>query len=199
MFESGFPAQLSQDVRSMFDTIDLKICNHIQIGQTEEQVYYSLTSGEHLAFPYRIYFLDTAAFLLSSFTQTQQLIYHCVFSRSYNGFVREKHCKAILNTDFPLWAVPYLLKLSDEYIPEILQTIYNGLSARNTDEIKALVFHNLQTFLRSHDRMISYWNEFHRSSYPQYRNYIGRKLYAECFGYTQSMEKLRKKPDFVIK
>lgn len=119
------------------------------------------------------------------------VVYHCIFSRSCDGYVREKHIKALLSCDLPAWAIPYIIKVSDEYVIEILESIYQSLKNINTDDFKAICHKNLQSFLYGHDRMISYWNEFYRIQCYRYHNYVGYKLYKECYGYTLSLEKLR--------
>lgn len=37
--------------------------------------------------------------------------------------------------------------------------------------------------------MISYWNEYYRDKGKHYKDYIGQKLFIQCFGYTRSMER----------
>ena len=191
MFETGFPPELLHDVRVVSDALERKTYSNIKFGQSEQCICYSMPTGENISFPYRIYYLEKIEFN-ENFSEDQKLIHHCIFSRSCDGFIREKHIKAILETDFPTWSIPYILKVSDEYVVEIIELIYEMLRTKNTEKIKAIAAHNLHMFLYSHDRMISYWNEFYRNSYPEYKNYIGRALFHECFGYTQSMERLRK-------
>ena len=107
--------------------------------------------------------------------------------------MREKHLKFLLDNDRYEWIYPYILKLSDEYIMEIVELIYKKLSLRDTTLLKKFCVLNLQQFLKSHDRMISYWNEFYRDRCYRYKEYVGRKLYKQCFGYSRSFEKLRDK------
>lgn len=129
------------------------------------------------------------------FSHEQKLIYHCIFSRSCDGFVRQRHIEAILSDNYPFWAFPFILKVSDEYVMEIVEIIYEKLRFCNTTEMKEFCLVNLQQFIRSHDRMISYWNEFYRERCFRYKNYVGKKLYENCFGYTRSMEKKRLKDE----
>lgn len=189
MFEDGFPIELSHDVQAVSNTIGLKTYHNIRIGQTEDMITYALKNGEHISFPYRIYYLDMVG--STHFSEQQWLIYHCIFTRSCDGFVRERHIKEILAVDFPEWAAPYVLKVSDEYVKEILETIYQNLRSSNMETIRAVAMQNISRFLYGHDRMISYWNEFYRDECPQYKDYVGRALFHESFGYTRSMERLR--------
>lgn len=47
---------------------------------------------------------------------------------------------------------------------------------------------NIESFCKSYNRMISYWNEYYKYKYKDFQQYIGRKLFRECFGYSKSME-----------
>lgn len=193
MFENGFPKELHTDVSIVEEYISRKTYNNIKIGQTEEHCTYILQNGETVSFPYRIYHIEDNMSVSSELTQTQRIIYHAIYSRSCDGFVREKHLRALFENELQEWIYPYILKLSDEYVMEIVEYLYGELCLRNNDLIKEFCLLNLQQFLKSHDRMISYWNEYHRNRCYRYKDYVGRKLFTECFGYSRSLEKLRKK------
>ena len=194
MFDA-FPAELWQDVSIVSNLLSRKTYNNVRIGQTDYGCTYALFNEQEITFPYRVYYLDECT-AFSSPTFEQKMIYHCFFSRSCNGFIREKHIKEILKVNCPDWCLPYILKLSDEYVIEILEVIYNELTHKNTDKIKTLCRLNMQSFLSGHDRMISYWNEYYRGQCYFYKNYVGKKLFSQCFGYTRSMEKERKSCKF---
>ena len=115
------------------------------------------------------------------------MILHCIFTRSCDGFVRERHIKALLSEDFTEWAIPYIFKVCDEYVVEILQTVYDNLKDRNTDNFKNFCANNHASFCRSYNRMISYWNEFYRNNCYRYEDYVGRKLFIKCFGAKRTM------------
>ena len=192
LFENGFPKELRTDMSVVEKYISGKTYNNIKNGQTEELCTYILQNGETVSFPYRIYYIEDNVSVLSELTQTQRIIYHAVYTRSCDGFVREKHLKELFESEMPEWIYPYILKLSDEYVIEIVECIYGELCLRNTDLLKKFCFLNLNQFLKSHARMISYWNEYHRNRCYRYRNYVGRRLFKECFGYSRRLEKLRK-------
>ena len=192
MFAS-FPKELNYDVSVVLSLISQKRYGNVHIGETEYGYTYTLLSGQEISFPSRIYYYDVCDISSSTLTFEQKMIYHCIFSRSCDGFVREKHIKAILEDVYPDWAIPYILKVSDEYVVEILECVYSKLKNKDTECIKAFCKLNLQSFICSHDRMISYWNEYYRNQCYHYKNYIGKKLFSECFGYTRRMEKERRK------
>ena len=144
---------------------------------------YKLSNGETIAFPYRVYRVENAEIPLE-FTPVQKLIFHAFLSRSDNGYVRETHIHEILDMDCPEWIFPYIVKLSDEYVVEILDLIYSYLKDRDCQEIQNFCKLNLPSFVRSYDRMASYWGEYSGGSFYQY---VGRKLFRSCYGYQRSL------------
>lgn len=189
LFEYGFPKEMRADVLRVEENIARKTYQNVSVGCSELWCHYYLTDGAEVSFPYRIYYIDCYEKVAPDLTETQKMIYHAVFSRSCDGYLREKHLRALLESELPEWTYPYILKLSDEYVMEILECMYQELKTRNTDLLKAFCLCNAEQFLKSHSRMISYWNEFYRNRCYDYKYYVGRKLYRECFGYTRRLEK----------
>ncbi len=195
ILRNGFPASQKIDYLTLLGIIPIHTFNNVQTHECELNIYYFL-NGDEIHFPYRIYNLDINDDDLKSLTQTEQNIIHCIYTRSSNGYVREKHLKALLKTDFEEFALPYILKICDEYIVEILELTYEVLKDRDNNDLKQFCIENQKSFCTSHNRMISYWNEFYSGRYydknvkiyPKYKNYIGKKLFKEIFGYTRSLE-----------
>ncbi len=188
----GFPKHLLGDVNFVKASISTRTSTSSGIEQSENKCNY-LIQGDTISFSCRIYYKDVFDNGTGRFSPTQQLIYHCIFSRHYNGFTRQKHIEAILSLDeIPYWTFPYILKVCDEYVVEILECVYENIYQRNNDELKLFCIENIESFCLSYARMISYWNEFYRNRNGcyQYKNYIGKKLFHDCFGYTRSMNKL---------
>ena len=94
--------------------------------------------------------------------------------------------------DYEEWAIPYIVKICDEYIIEILEMTYVILKEQDTEKIKRFCMENIEEFCKSYNRMISYWNEFYRDRYNNFHQYIGRKLFRECFGYSRFLERRKK-------
>ena len=184
----GFPRELKDDVKAVCKTILIndKACGYLLYGGKSTE--WKLSTGEKQEIPYRIYVSDKLLFT-GKFTERQKLIYHCIFSRSYDGYIREKHIKALLDHDLPEWAIPYIIKVCDEYVIEILETVYQKLKDKNCKIYKAVCSNNFKLIESGHSRMISYWNEYYRYSYYKYNDYIGKKLYSECFGYSKTGQK----------
>ncbi len=186
--EKGFPTELFSDVKAVCNALSVKSIAYSWALYSNEKSRWGLLSGEKIAIPYRIYVTDKLI-LPDQLTERQQMIYHCIFSRSYDGYVRQKHIEALLDSDPPEWVLPYIIKICDEYIKEILEAVYLRLKDKNCEKYKALCQLNFDTFKRGHSRMISYWNEFYRYECYRYNDYIGKKLYRECFGYNKTGQK----------
>ncbi len=187
MFENGFPSSLREDVLSVEKQIPFKINTGGIL--TAGTVLYT-QNDNIITFPYRVYYTDIPDDILNHFDLEQKKILHCIFSRSDNGFVRQKHLQALLEMDFPEWVIPYIVKPCDEYVVEILEMTFNMLTGRDTKKIKEFCLENADSFCYSYERMTSYWNEFYRDKNDKFRNYIGRKLFWECFGYSRSVRSL---------
>lgn len=191
MFSKSFPKEIRDDVLAISKIISIKPYSNISSGVTDECCDFFLLDGQLISIPYRMYYRDDWDCLLSTLTFNQKMIYHAIFTRNYDGFIREKHLKSILSEDFPSWVIPYIFKLSNEYVAQILEISFEMIPQERIEEFKKICRLNIQYFLKSHDRVISYWNEFYRHECYLYENYIGKKLYEEYFGYTRNLEKLR--------
>lgn len=86
--------------------------------------------------------------------------------------------------------MPYILKLSAEYVVEILDDIYKGLRTRDNTQFRAFCANNPYMFRRFYTRMVSYWNEFYRQDCYRFHDYVGYRLYKECFGYNRKYERI---------
>lgn len=193
-FLRGFPEFLHDKVLNVLFRFCEAVSNRDGFRVSEEHTKferYLLSTGESIYFPYRFYhgavplpdreFADFESYL----------IFHCMMTRSSNGFLREQHLQTILDTAFPEWCMPYILKLSSEYLIEILQVLYDGLKDRDNRDFQFFSFNNVAMLKKSYSRMVSYWNEYYRTQSANLRNYVGYKLFHECFLPGVNIEKLK--------
>lgn len=182
----AFPSKYRRDV--------LYVCNSLSFdcvaidGRfcSTESTEWILKSHERIKIPYRIYLNDSLSNYTKEFNEIQEIILHCIFSRSYDGYVREKHIGYLLESSLPEWVLPYIIKVCDEYVIQILETVYDVLKERDCAKLREICRLNLDYFKLGYCRMISYWNEYYRGDCYFYKNYIGKKLYDECFGYRKN-------------
>lgn len=182
MFQDGFPSNLRYDVPKVVGLIPLKTYSNVGIGTSEQTIQY-FQDNDVIRFPYRMYYIDVQDEALDKLSLQEKMILHCIYSRSCDGFVRQKHLHSLLLMDYADWAIPYIVKSCDEYVIEILEMTYEILKEQDTERIKRFCFENAQSISKSYDRMISYWNEYYRYKYKNFHQYVGRKLFRECFGY----------------
>lgn len=185
MFNNSFPAKLNSDLKIVLELIPSKTFNNVSFAFCGDMIEYNL-KDETIKIPYRMYFIDVDDTIYNQLTETQKIILCCIYTRSCEGFIREKYLKKLLEIDFPYWAIPFIVKLCDEYVIEILYTTYDYLKGRDNSDIIEFCLNNKAIVNRGYNRMISYWNEFYRDREYRFHKYIGRILYRECFGHNRS-------------
>lgn len=188
MFKDGFPNDLSEDVAIVDNLIPHETYYNVGISTSQQTIQYS-QNNVVIKFPDRIYNVDFPEKNFNKLNLQQKMIVHCIYTRSCDGFVREKHLKSLLLMEYPDWAIPYIVKLCDEYIIEILEVAYDILKEQDTQKIKKFCLENIQSFCKSYARMTSYWNEFYRDRCCNFHEYIGKKLFRECFGYSRALDR----------
>lgn len=191
MFFNSFPKKFNKDLQKVLKVIPQKTDRNISIGISEEKVEYRL-ENDVISIPYRMYFCDVDPAQIKHLTDTQKTILYCIYTRNNNGFIREKYLKELLKLDFDYWVIPFIFKLCDEYVMEILEDVYENLKGRDNSDFKRFCLENIKTVQKSYCRMLSYWNEFYRIRVYKFRTYVGRKLFRECFGYDRTFERLDK-------
>ncbi|MGE7954881.1 hypothetical protein [Lysinibacillus xylanilyticus] len=184
---AAFPKDLKEAVSKVFNLILNDTYNKAIDGESPDRVEY-LLGDSIVQIPYRIYYIDNSNSFINDLNSMEKMILHCIYSRSDDGFVRQKHLKSLLSMEYEDWAIPYIVKICDEYIVEILEMTYVILRQQDTERIKKFCHQNRVSFCKSYNRMISYWNEFYRNEHKNFKQYIGRKLFRECLGYSRVME-----------
>lgn len=195
MFSNGFP---EKDIQNKYKKVVSLICketyNNISRGYADgynsENEFYVLSNGERISFPYRVYFRDDDLIYSQLTDDEEKLVYNCIFSRSCDGHIREKHLVRILNSDFPEWCMPYILRLSSEYVVEIVEQIYLLMKEKDNTAFQKFCNKNSSLLKRAHTRMTSYWSVFYREKYSSFDKYIGTRLFKECFSPNTNFEKL---------
>jgi hypothetical protein len=165
-----------------------KTYNKVDIGMSQDIIQY-FQDNNVIRFPYRIYYIDNSDEVMDNLSVRQKMILHCIYSRSCDGHIRQKHIYSLLQMDYEDWVIPYIVKICDEYVLEIVEMTYDILKEQDTERLKGFCLENIGPFYKSYYRMISYWNEYYRYEYKNFQQYIGRKLFRECFGYSRSIDR----------
>ncbi len=184
-----FPAELTKDFDVVLNTISKRTYHDCPIWFSEESIEYVLADNA-ITIPYRCYLLEPPESDISKLTEVQKQILFCLYTRSSDGYLREKYVRKLLSSVYEEWCVPYIVKLCDEYVVEILYVIYNSLNEKPNEKIKSFCMANKRTICKSFSRMISYWNEYYRTDYFNIKEYVGMKLFRECLGYSRAFDNL---------
>lgn len=187
----GFPSQMQEDLSAVCAILPDTAPNFSQGAFTQTVTYYQ--QGRAVQFPYRIYLEEPEPSRIACLTPDQQMMLHCIYSRSHNGFIRQKHMEQLVNQAYPDWAIPYIVKPCDEYVLPILEVVYQAAKGQDNRQLQAFCKENAAKTCYSYARMASYWSEYHRYDAYRFRKYVGRKLFREVFGYTRAMEHQRER------
>ena len=116
---------------------------------------------------------------LSGLTPTQLGILHCWYTRNGNGFVRQRHLRAVIDNVEP-WVMPFVVQLIGEYVLPTLRIIHSELCA----EVDGSPRHRAYgQFVAANSAFIdltgspvaSYWGEYFRDR-QGFRNHVGAQL-----------------------
>jgi len=86
---------------------------------------------------------------------------NCLFSRHHDGYVRERCLKNVIGSS-NTWVVPYVIKLTGEYVIEILNVIYQHLPFLNHEIYRDFLRNNPQFYTLTKCRVMSYWDCYYR-------------------------------------
>lgn len=176
---NAFPKRLRKEWIELSKKLlvdDIKISNQV----TPYKLNY-----ESIEIPYRI---ELKEMNMTGFSSLQKQMLYCIYTRNNNGYIREKYIKKLLEMELPEWDYPFLLQISEDYVIEILDSVYDLLKNKEDKDLKAFVLENKEVCSKSYLKMISYWNQFYKEK-TSFHSYVGRKLFRECFGYNKTLEK----------
>lgn|SRR5690606_13816151 len=106
MFQNGFPYALKDEVTKVVGLMADKTYNNVTIDVSEDIIQYH-QDHEVIMFPYRIYYMDNSNDFTKDLSEQQKMILHCIYSRSCEGFVRQKHIALVASDG--LWRLDYSL------------------------------------------------------------------------------------------
>lgn len=166
--KQSFPSYLNKDIEIICEKNALKLSLIHDTGR-----FNVIVNNEGLCMPDRISLIEDNN--LDKYTETQQHILYCYFTRHHDGFVREKYLKKIikLNND---WMIPFVIKLLGEYVIEILDVIYQDLENIDVRLYKEFIEKNIDFYELTTQRVVSYWNCYYRWRYKYRKDYVGFKI-----------------------
>lgn len=188
MFYNAFPSGLRESLNVVIETLPNNTFNNVPFAISDNSITYTL-KNHVVDIPYRMYLLDIADAKYENQNQIQKQILCCIYTRSCDGYIREKYLRRLLDMPIEEWVIPFIVKLCDEYVLEILDIIYDKLKERDNTDIQDFCLRNKVSVSKSYARMISYWNEYYRGCEFDFRKYIGRSLFWECLGCNRTFER----------
>ena len=147
-----------------------------------------ICAGESFAIPYRVYSPvpdDSRLALLSS---SEQTIIACWFTRHHDGYVRERFLRTLTAYD-SAWVIAYVVALCGDYVIEILRCIWERRNQFDPLTLGHWLRDNQPFYRRTRSRIISYWNCYYYSSFPDFSDYVGSQLltfFDDCLSNTPS-------------
>jgi hypothetical protein len=130
--------------------------------------------------------------LINSLTDIQKTILHCIYTRHHDGYVREKHLREIISSEY-YWVVPFVVQLLGEYVIEIGDFIAShSASLIAMDSYRKFYADNPEFIYLTRQRAISYWNCYYRwigrgKEYPL-EEYPTIKFFSELNNVAKSEE-----------
>lgn len=116
---------------------------------------------------------------LSNLSPIEKTIMHCVYTRHHNGFIRQAHLQALLDSDYPIIAVPFAFQLLGEYVLAIYADVFVFIK-KYPDLSLAFIRQNPQFWFKQRQRMTSYWNAYYRATYPKFDDYPASDILRFC-------------------
>ena len=170
-FTQAFPSSLISDTE--------KIVSYLQNKAHEFYSNHSfqiLLQQETIQIPVRTYLNVPANKQFSNFPLTQQQMLRCIYTRHHDGFIRQSMLQALLEHPLDYFVFPYLFQLMGEYVVEILEIIEPHLNQSNQKLQIQFISENPRYFRTIESRIVSYWNEYYRLQYPDFKDYVGYKI-----------------------
>lgn len=127
--------------------------------------------GDTIQVPYRIHFVGLDLCNLRVDDRLLPVI-HCLCTRSTDGHVRQSALRHLLCLD-AAWVIPYIAILASEYVVEITKDMAAALPTLNKGAYVNFVRENPSLIELLRQRAYSYWNCYHRASWPNRDEYPG--------------------------
>jgi hypothetical protein len=129
---------------------------------------------EFIYIPNRIYINEVEDNIIEKLGEIQKIIIYCLYTRHYNGYVRQKYIEKLLDK-YEYFIIPYIVKMIGENVSEIMEIIEEYIDANN-DNIVHFIANNLYYWYGIRGKISSNWNIYQKEKYPNFNKYIGRKL-----------------------
>ena len=183
-FKNYFPTFLSPDVEKVLSIMPLtdeifvetfgnryKIENAIHSENVEIKLH-----SETIVLTGRIFFNEPKPEFENNLTDTQKQILNCIYTRHFDGYIRERRLNNLWNIDHE-WILPFKLQLLGEFVIEILFELDKHITEKNIKIYKRLTLDNKKYWQQTKSRMVSWWDaNYRQTKYKELNDYIGYKI-----------------------
>lgn len=141
-------------------------------------MFSAIIDNECIRAPYRMYCEYSRSRIDRSPDPLQRILLSCLFSRHYDGYVREDCIRKILENphDAEPFVIPYILKAAEEYVVSITVLVEERLPMFPPHPLARFLAENPRWLPLMRSRCASYWNCYHRHDYPKLADYPGERL-----------------------
>lgn len=166
---NAFPGCLKRDVGFICDTLVF------DTALASSDVFVVKCRNEVLHIPERIYYKPIADEKLSCLAPIQSEIVKCFFTRHHDGLIREDCLRHVIGLN-SYWVAPFIIKLSGEYVVEILNIIKANLDNLDSAVYKEFLLGNTGFYEVIKQRVMSYWNVYYKRQYPDKNEFAGFQI-----------------------
>ena len=154
----AFPKSLKKDLFELMRRISVHTLH------SSNSTFPVQLNAEPISIPVRIYWEEQRLMKPKDLTEIQKTALSCLLTRHHNGFVREKHLKLILNSNY-YWVQPFIIQLIGEYVIEIIQHIRNQFLDLNKTNLSGFINENPEFWDLTKSRIMSYWDCYYRKKF----------------------------------
>jgi hypothetical protein len=171
---AAFPAELADDVQAVL--MVMPASRHRPVAPFSVMIH-----GQQVSIPGRIYNSEPPPESVAALSLRQRQVLHCLYSRHWDGWVRQRHLAQILGAGDP-WVIPFVVQLVGEYVLEILVDISGALRGLDTpgdsrrNAYGEFIVANPTVFARTQRRVVSYWSCYYRNAFRSFQGYPGCTL-----------------------
>ncbi|RXJ86398.1 hypothetical protein [Arcobacter sp. CECT 8985] len=172
----SFPKKLELDVKQVIKILPINKpvtnCLGVEISYIHEIGEQVELETELITINSRIYFDEPNLLKEERLTSQQKKILNCLYTRHSDGYVRQKRIENLLGLD-DYFIIPFMISNAGSYLIEILNIINENINESNVKSYIEFIQENPSYWRLTKDRIVSYWNEFYRFKYNQFKDYVG--------------------------
>ena len=127
-------------------------------------------AGEVVEIPARMYYQEPDPKLVEALGPTERVGLACLYTRSHDGYVRQRELQHLLGSDEP-WVVPFVVQLCGEYVVEICRDVQAFVRddlpprPRARRAYRDFIDQNRAFVQLTQQRARSYWRCYHWRAY----------------------------------